>query len=423
MNSELINVIINSLFYCMWAFYYIKKKGFCINTYPMVLWAISSIASINYFLSPYRFHSFNDEITLIPYIYLFILVWISFIPLIRFDYKKIENITINHSIYKSISWFIILLSCSVFFQNLHYFFNNMLSEQAFLDAYASKHDGTLKIFTGFSNNLMQYCRYFKGLIPIFFIFSFTNFVRSNKYIQIGLLISLMNLFLNYMNTASRFALLTDFLLIFFLYLLLYKYFNTRIKKIANIIGITTASILAIAIIFITLQRFEENSKASGGFDYTLSLYAGESFLNFNGDMWNMSHTTEGENCLGYFIYKFNGEESTVRNYMTLEKIVHRRMNVFYTFIGDYYTDCGRIGTIILVLILTLIFSKVLQAKKSISIGTIILFSTYVKVLLLGYTYWTYLNFTLEFVVNIVIAILFIGIEKIYKPYKQYKSFV
>lgn len=290
----------------------------------------------------------------------------------------------------------------------------MFSEQALLEAYMGKMEGeNLEILTGFSNNIMRYCKYFKGVIPIFFIFSFTTFVRPNKYLQIGLFLSLMNLFVNYMNSSSRFALLTDFLLITFLYILLYKYFQPRIRRIANIAGISLASLLAIGVIAITLQRFGENSGYTKSIDYTLSLYAGESFLNFNGDMWNMQNYSDGQNCMAYFIDKFNGEKEPGRDYEALEKITHRRMNVFYTFIGDYYTDLGRIGTVILVLILTTVFSKLLRAKKNISIGNIILFSTYVKILLLGFTYWTYLNFSMEIIVNILIALLFITSKKNY----------
>lgn len=111
--------------------------------------------------------------------------------------------------------------------------------------------------------------------------------------------------------------------------------------------------------------------------------------------------------MAYFIDKFNGKALPGRDYLALERVVNRRMNVFYTFIGDYYTDLGRIGTVVAVLLLTSLFSKIVRAKRSMSIGIIILFSTYVKVLLVGFTYWTYLNYSMEFVVNIVIALLFI----------------
>lgn len=122
MEMELVAMVINSCLYCLWAYYYIRKKGLCVNTYPMVLWSASSLASIYYFLSEYRFHTFVDKITLTPYIYLFILVWISFVPLIRFDYRKIQYIKIEQRIYNALSVFIIILSLLVIAQNMAYFF-------------------------------------------------------------------------------------------------------------------------------------------------------------------------------------------------------------------------------------------------------------------------------------------------------------
>lgn len=408
MKEQLVNIIINASMYCAWAIFLIRKRGICINTYPVILWAISSVASIYYFMSEYRYHTFINEITLIPFVYLFILVWISFRPLVNFDSQKIRRITINNTFYKIVSWCVIALSLSVFLQNCLYFANNMLSGQAFLDAYTSKMEGEqIEIFTGFSNFLMRYCKFFKGIIPIFFILSFTSFVKANMFLRIGLFLSLMNLFVNYMNTSSRFALLTDFFLLTFLYVLLYRYFHPKIKRLANIIGVSMAGGLIIGVLVITFQRFGDDSGYSKSLDYNLSLYLGESFLNFNGDMWNMQNYADGQNCMAYFIDKFNGKALPGRDYLALERVVNRRMNVFYTFIGDYYTDLGRIGTVVAVLLLTSLFSKIVRAKRSMSIGIIILFSTYVKVLLVGFTYWTYLNYSMEFVVNIVIALLFI----------------
>lgn len=283
----------------------------------------------------------------------------------------------------------------------------MLNPEAFADVYDRKMSGeSVSNLTGLSNSIMRYLKYFKGIIPVFFILSFTPFVKTNKFIKTGLFFSLLNLFLSYLNSASRFALLTDLFLMSFLYAMFYRYFRPKVKKIANIIAVSIGSILILGTVGMTLQRFGENSGYSKTLDYTLSLYFGEGFLNFNGDMWNMPKTTDGENCLAYFIDKINGDEEPGRKYLRLESIVHRRMNVYYTFIGDYYTDLGRYGTVFLVIILAVIFSKILRAKPVFSISSLLLLSTYVKVLLLGITYWTYLNYSMEFVVNVIVAIVF-----------------
>jgi hypothetical protein len=156
----------------------------------------------------------------------------------------------------------------------------------------------------------------------------------------------------------------------------------------------------------TLQRFGENSGFSKGLDYVLELYAGEGFCNFAGDMWNMKETANGENCFATFIYKWNGIEKAGRDYVHLESILHRRMNVFYTFIGDYYTDFGRTYTVFFVSLITMLFMKLTQCHNLISLGKIITICMWTKILVIGITYWTYLNYTFEILGSIFAALLF-----------------
>jgi len=283
----------------------------------------------------------------------------------------------------------------------------MFNPEAYLNQYVDKMNGVdLKILSGFSEKIMLYCKYFKGIIPVFLVFSFTPFVRTHKLIKLGLFISLLNLFFDYMNTASRFSLLTDLFLLSFLYMLLCKFFAKKVKKKIRVIALLLCGALISIVLLISIQRFGNNNDSTAGMYFSLALYAGESFTNFNGDMWNMPKHANGDNCFAYFKNKIKGEKDCVRDYVKLEKKVHRRMNVFYTFIGDYYTDFGVYWTIFIVVFLSVILCVYLRPAYSVGLGHIIVLSTYTKILLLGYTYWTYLNYTMEFVVNLSIAFLF-----------------
>lgn len=404
MGSELGNIVINAVLYILLAVYYIRKRGIDIATIPLIVWSLSSIATIYYYLSEYRSHQFEDKITLLPFFYLFVLVWLSFLPLIRYDYKRIKVILVNSSIFNGISWIIIVLSLAVLVQNTRYFISNMFDPGAYLEQYIDKQNGIdLEVLTGISQNIMRYCKYLKGLIPVFLIYSFTPFVKTGKAVRLGLFMSLLNLFINYMNISSRFALLTDLFLMAFLYLFLYRFFNPKVKRLINVASLAIGGLLIFAIVLISVQRFGEDSGYSKTIDYSISLYAGESFVNFNGDMWNMPKYANGDNCFAYFKDKWRGKEQCGRDFLELEKKVNRRMNVFYTFIGDYYTDIGRYGTALFVIILSTFLCIYMRARNEVGLGDILLLATYIKILLLGITYWTYLNYTLELVVNIIIA--------------------
>lgn len=407
MKQDIILLLINAGLYIALSIYYIRKLGFGFRTFPLILWAGSSVACIVYYTHPYRTHEFHDSITLVPFLYLFVLVWLSFIPLLRFDRRKIKNITISQNVFTYVSIAIIIFSLLTIYPNVSYYLTHMTSAEAYLEQYEDKLNGeSIVIMSDTLGRFMRFCKYFRGITILFFVLSFTCYVKKNLYIQIGLFIAWINTVINFMNTSSRYALYTDLLYLFFLYLLFSGSFTSKVKKRVKIIGSSMAVGLIAITIIITLARFGENSGYTKTLDYTLSLYAGEAFVNFNGDMWNMPETANGENCFGAFIYKLQGKDDINRDYLHLEHLVNRRMNVFYSFIGDYYTDFGRLGTIVFVIFLNVLFVALTKPRKTISIATLILLALYAKILLVGFTYWTYLNFTYEILGSIFVAILF-----------------
>lgn len=285
----------------------------------------------------------------------------------------------------------------------------MTSTESYLEQYEDKMNGeSIVIMSDGLARFMRYCKYFRGVVGFFFVLSFTHWVKKNLYIRWGLFIAWINLIISFLNTASRFALYTDFIFLVFLYLLLKDAFVPNIKKKIKIFSLLIGGFLFSLVLIMTIARFGENSGYTKSLDYIISLYAGESFVNFNGDMWSMPQTADGENCIGPFIHKIQGEDDINRDYQYLERLVHRRMNVYYTFIGDYYTDFGRMGTIILVVFFSWLFTILTKPHKTTSIASFILLAMYSKILLLGFTYWTYLNFTFEIIGDIIVVILFYG---------------
>lgn len=405
MQSEITCLVVNSCLYLLLSCVYIRRKGLDATTAPLLVWFVSSLASIWYFTSEWRFHSFHDKISLVPFVYLFLLVWLSFLPLLRYDYRRIRTVNVNVSVFKGISWVVVLLSLAVFPDNAEYFVSHAFDQSFYLEQYREKMAGEyIEIFGGGKERIMRYLIYFKGLIPVFFVYSFTPFVRVGRLLKAGLLLSLLNLFLLYMNRAARFSLVTDLALLAFLYFLMRRFYGGKVRKAVSRMGMALGGLLVAGTAVITWQRFGEDSGYAKTMDYTLSLYAGESFVNFNGDMWNMKRYADGENCFAYFIDKWKGEDKAGRKYEKLERKVNRRMNVFYTFIGDYYTDFGRYWTAVIVVCLTVFLCRKMRAGTYARLGDILLLAAYVKILLMGITYWTYLNYTMELVVNIAAAV-------------------
>lgn len=149
MQSEITCLVVNSCLYLLLSCVYIRRKGLDATTAPLLVWFVSSLASIWYFTSEWRFHSFHDKISLVPFVYLFLLVWLSFLPLLRYDYRRIRTVNVNVSVFKGISWVVVLLSLAVFPDNAEYFVSHAFDQSFYLEQYREKMTGEyIEIFGG-----------------------------------------------------------------------------------------------------------------------------------------------------------------------------------------------------------------------------------------------------------------------------------
>lgn len=72
------------------------------------------------------------------------------------------------------------------------------------------------------------------------------------------------------------------------------------------------------------------------------------------------------------------------------------MYVFYTYVGDFFADCGFVGCVI-VCALLFILGKKIFSYKNYSIYNIFAGSMYCKIFLTGFTYIVYINTLTEFI--------------------------
>lgn len=409
MFQEILVLSINALLYSVLAFFYLCRYGFCFKTMPLIIWSLSAVCSIAYFLSPYRFllHSYTEEVTLLPLLYLFTLVWISFLPLLKFDQNKMLVVEINQNLFTFLCIFLIVISLFTFYQNISYFRSNVTSLEFFVEQKEEiASGGKVEIFHGITAKVMILINYFHGIIPLFLVLSFTNLVRRNILIRSGMIFVCLNLMLFYLNNAARFSFMTDFLYLFFCFLLLHKFFSRNMQKWVKLIGAFVGVFFFAVISLITVARFGEDSGYTATIDFTLTRYAGESFPNFSADLWDVQELANGDNSFWFFKQKVQGKSKMGRDPDVLARKVHRRMHVFYTFIGDFYADFGRYNTVLFVTFLSFIIIVLTRFSFVCSISKIIVISIYSKILLLGITYMTYLNYSYEILGSLFVAFLF-----------------
>lgn len=404
MNKELLFVILNAVLYnTAFIYAYIKNKDFNIGVYILLIWAIASLFTIYYFTSGFMYN-FSHHITILPFIYLFLLTMIFFKPILQFKSNLLNGLIYNNTIVSVLSIFIALISIELFLENINMTINIIArGGQGFAANYELRSDNnkSFEYLSVFGSRMNYIANWFNGITPILL---FVNLSKSkiNKYIIFGLIIAVLNPMLISMNLGSRFVIITNTLYLIFLYLVFKNLLAPRTKHIIIIYSGIIFMIVFLGIILITYFRYSGMSTDLSMLDW-ISLYIGESFVNFNADMWYVKHFTNGDNS--FFLYKYilGLYDYSERQFSLLAPITGIRMHVFYTFIGDFFVDMGAYMTSVFVIISSLIFTNVLKISRIVPLHKIILLGMIGKVCVVGFTYFTYLNGQIETIFTILIC--------------------
>lgn len=399
--------LLNSLLYVGALYYYYRKvRVLNVGVFLLILWALSSLLSIYY--STTGIYVWNHEITILPFIYLFVLVLIYFRPILNFRNELISAIWTNDRTVVFVAIIISLIGFLPFIEQLMQSFKvaTGMSGSAVAELIESRYgDDTYDQFYYLSSvgrKLNWLNNALAMLAMILFLYLLTK-TKKNKLLLLGLGCSIMSVFLQAFNLSARFQIVKNLFLFFFLYIVFYKFYeeNFRKKLTRNITIIILVVFIAISVI--SYFRFSGLLEARSDIYYSifdwLSLYFSEGFLNFNGDMWYIDDYCLGRNTAYIFRNLFDpSTDIFYRNYYQLEDITHIRMNVFYTMIGDIYSDFGPIGTFFVAIMVSVFFSRLCRIEPSLPLSKIILISLIAKINLIGFTYYTFVGDAIQVVI-------------------------
>lgn len=402
MNTDLLYIFLNAVSYIIILFFLLKfNKKSTISIFLLAIWCISATSSVIYYPI---FHTLiqKEGLKIEPYIYLLILINIFFMPIYSFKNKRLKHIYTNIKFLRFVAYIISVLSILPFIENIIYTITNFGNN---VNQFGENYGENVQYLSSLSQILYRWSTYFSIINSVLFFFFLTR-KNESKYIKLGLLISMILPILGNLNGGSRFTFVTEILYIIYLYILFYPLLNTKLRKKILLYIIIVGLLLFLIFIIITLFRFNDIGNNN---DYDLfgwlSLYSGESYLNFNDAMWNITETTDGDNC--FFIFKnlFGTYDEINRNYFYLENIVHIRMNVYYTFIGDLYADFGKSLTVIFIIFSAFIMLLISHFKNSITIERLLLFCLYSKICLVGFTYYTYMNNPMALIYTLIFVLI------------------
>lgn len=198
--------------------------------------------------------------------------------------------------------------------------------------------------------------------------------------------------------------------IIFFYFIYKNQLKSSIKKILNRTIIIVSFILIISLSIITWSRystFETKNNVKDGLVTWVSLYIGEGPLAFSGQMWDSKVRTKGDNSfsfakslLGLKTFKSNAER---REYW--ERLQDIPNTIFYTIVGDIYSDLDKTYTVIFFTTLTLLVIHFIKKRKRKGwrVQDLVLLQIYYELVTMGIMNFCFKNYNPQFLICLTIV--------------------
>lgn len=299
-----------------------------------------------------------------------------------------------------------IVSIVPFFENLMQVLR--MSGQSMADVYFDRQGTTIDIQAHLSL-LGRFCNgivtWFQYILPVGLFYLIQQ--KKHWYWILFVALGAINPVLLGILFGGRGALFQSFCVFLFNYIIFYESFSAKIKRIITIIGFIILGLFLLILIIMTIAR------AGGENDLALSgvyRYIGEGFVNFAETGWYVHNHSDGYsifNGTGYTFWKDVSTYFDSRDYVMLGELMHIRMYVYYTVMGDAFLDFDILGGLFFLLILAWLFI-VFTKKSSNNFSSLILLNLYAKIGFNGIYCWSYMYY-LDFLVFTIILVALIRV--------------
>lgn len=357
---------------------YTYKQKYIIGSQVLLItfiWFICSIFSLFYLDSSIRYYT-NYNVKLVPYLYLFGGFLLTLFPLLKTNVKG-KNFIDNSSFIYKLTIFIALCAYLPFIENAIHLYK-IGGSSSLADMYGERLEEGFDPRAHMSwlgARLNTIISFFTYISPILFFNYLAGKNKKKWYIVVGLLMASLNLSIMSFAQGGRGTSFNLLLYLLFVYLLYSSYFSDSINKKVRLVFFVICIFMVIIMAMITIGRFSDDSTYSLT-DWILR-YAGESFVNFNTELFYIDRYTDGRVCLP-FLY----DDSQLDRFV-IESILGVRSIVFYTYIGDLYKDFGPYITMMILCVLSWIFYRKFKKNKIVNLGDSIIYCLYAALILLS----------------------------------------
>ncbi|WP_342383520.1 O-antigen polymerase [Bacteroides ovatus] len=391
--------------------WYSKDSGKYYALLTLGIFLVSSFCSLFYYDS-ILYNSLTESngksVSLIALLYLFIGFLILIYPLRKYEvikYVRVPRLGGYDLIFVS---FVVLgiISIIPFFENLIQTMN--LSGRSMAEVYFDR-QGTIVDTRAHMSTLGKFCNgivtWFQYILPIgvFYLIQ-----QKKRWYWVALAaFGAINPVLLGILFGGRGALFQSFCVFIFNYVIFYRSFSRKVKRVLSIIGVVVLGSFALVLVVMTVARADGESEIVLSGIYR---YLGEGFVNFAEAGWYVHNHSDGYsifNGTGYTFWKDISPYFDSRDYTALGNLMHIRMYVYYTVMGDAFLDFGALGGLFFLFILAFLFMTFTK-KQANSFSSLILLNLYAKIGFNGIYCWSYM-YCLDFIVFTLILVVVVRV--------------
>lgn len=410
-------IILFSLFFLALFFVYNLKwlhfKSVNTTSFLFLYYFIAGILSLVFYnISDGIFRNF-DNLKAIPFVYLAICIVISFYPIYKYDKFTYEVVLTKKQfeVIDILCIFLGLISILPLIESVIQLPSSLASEQSIADAYARRQAGlNLNFHSALGEKLNWIIYLFSLLTPCLLMVQITK-RKVNVPILLGLISCFLNVAINNMIIGGRSSSMQDMLYMITVFLLFKNSIPQKRQAKIKIAGLFLLLSFVISIMIVSISRYvNSNVLYYNNVFESMSLYAGEGFLNFNNDLWYITKNSDGYKTMGLIISIIEGEKVDAATIWAAGEKTGVLGNVFYTYVGSIFMDYGKAVTFGLITFFSILFSKLFKKHNRISFFKFVLMCAWAKILVVGPIFYAYtttdsqisllLCFLLGFILNI-----------------------
>lgn len=383
-DSNIVLLLINSLLYFSAFFLFQRKiKSLQVGSIVYLLYAIISVGSVYlYWVNPiWDF----QEITLFPFIYLFVVLMIAFKPLSVLTNNKVIGMKFpDQTIMNTLSIIIFLVYFAFFIQTILSSFSivDLMDMDVLVDNYEDKYEnikptGVINIF-GVLKNIFS---------DMLWIFAMYNIVKKKRILSLFVLSAIsIEVFAGFAGGA-RGTLTSVIMGMPISYILFRPLMSEKQKKAITTVLIVIIALISIGFFGLTFGRFGDQDRYS--ILEIMIYYLSSNFIMFNNYALNPGGCRYGDRVFP-LVRKILGLD-TADGYMDRrDKFPQLQLDdsQFSFFVGEFCIDFGPIFAFVIITFFSYIFYRTLK-KKQYDLGDILVGAFLCRILCMGFTLFKY----------------------------------